>query len=154
MFWKTFVISFFFHHHKNIGTVLRNSNFIEDFLPSPPIPEKNNNRINPVLLNKFQLNESFLNQSFLNQSFLNQSFFAGFDQREPPFKNETLYHMTIMNITHFNKQMDLLSYLENNRTSQADKLTAIADYNRNNKPSPMKSNLFAGGLFDEWNNKI
>uniref|UniRef100_A0A6C0D3I5 Uncharacterized protein n=1 Tax=viral metagenome TaxID=1070528 RepID=A0A6C0D3I5_9ZZZZ len=141
MFWRTFLISFVLNHREYFQTSLHNSNIIEEYLPKQPIkiasPDSSAN------IKRLQMNPH-----------VNESFFAGYDMRRGPFRNETLDNMVIMNITRFRKQMDLLCYLENNGTSEIDKLTAIEDYNRMNYPNQFKPNLKSGGLLGEWSDVI
>ena len=138
MFWRTFFMSFVLNHRAYFKCLpLYNSNIIEEYLPKPPVkitpPDSNAN------IKRIQIEPK-----------VNETFFAGYDMRRGPLRNETDDNMVIMNITRFRKQMDLLCYLENNYTSEIDKLNAIEEYNRMNYPSEFKPNLKSGGLLGEW----
>jgi len=111
---------------------------IEDYLPK-----------NPAVVSS--ISRPFFVPPPQNQTVINNTF-SGYDQRSGSFTNKTHDMLVVMNITHFFLQMDLLRHLENNQTSQVDKVNAIQDFNRINGQSPIKMNLHAGGLFDDWSN--
>lgn len=138
MFWRTLFISFVLNQQKNTEIIFRSSNRIEDYLPK-----------NPVIVS--DISQAFFVRPPLNQSIINNTL-SGHDQRHSPFTNKTHDAMVIMNITHFQLQMNLLRHLENNGTSRIDKMRAINDFNRVNGPSPMKTNILSGGLFNDWFN--
>ena len=48
--------------------------------------------------------------------------------------------------------MLLLKTLENKNLSQHIKLELLENYNRHELPSPIKPNIFAGGLLNDWDN--
>jgi hypothetical protein len=133
MFWRTLFISFVLNQQKNTEIMFRGSNRIEDYLPK-----------NPVIV-------SSKSHPFFSRPPINNTL-AGYDQRYSPFTNKTHDAMVIMNITHFRLQMDLLRHLENNGTSQPDKLRAIQDFDKVNGASPMKMDILSGGLFHDWFN--
>jgi hypothetical protein len=73
-----------------------------------------------------------------------QKIMEGHDTR-PNATNEVIF-----DIYKFRRQMDLLTYLENNTTSQYDKLARIELYNRLEERSQYVGNITNGGLFKEW----
>jgi hypothetical protein len=75
-----------------------------------------------------------------------QPIMEGYDTR-PNMTNEVVF-----DIYKFRRQMDLLNYLENNTTSQSDKLARIELYNRVEERSQYVGNITNGGLFKEWLN--
>ena len=138
MFWRTLFISFVLNQQKNTETMIRSSNRIEDYLPKHPVVVTD-------------ISKAFFIRPPLNHSIINNTL-AGHDQRYSPFSNKTHDALVVMNITHFHLQMNLLRHLENNGTSQVDKMRAIQDFNRIYEPSPMKTNVLGGGLFHDWFN--
>jgi hypothetical protein len=50
-------------------------------------------------------------------------------------------------------QLEILNYLNKTNDSEINKLLALENYEKqfNTDKSPYKPNLFAGGLFTDWN---
>uniref|UniRef100_A0A6C0LS00 Uncharacterized protein n=1 Tax=viral metagenome TaxID=1070528 RepID=A0A6C0LS00_9ZZZZ len=57
----------------------------------------------------------------------------------------------ISDIHKWMEQIKLLKKLENNNIGEVTKLAEIDKYNRIYEASKMSPNLYAGGLFDDWN---
>jgi hypothetical protein len=138
MFWRTLFISFLLNQQKNTEIIFRSSSRIEDYLPKKPVIVSS-------------ISHPFFGRPPINQSAINNTL-SGHDQRHSPFSNKTHDAQVVMNITHFQLQMDLLRHLENNGTSKTDKIRAINDFNKVNGPSPMKMDVLGGGLFHDWFN--
>jgi hypothetical protein len=73
----------------------------------------------------------------------------GYDNRH---NDSDINDEIILNITRFNEKMLLLKTLENKNLSQHIKLELLENYNRHELPSPIKPNIFAGGLLNHWDN--
>ena len=132
MFWRTFFYSFLLRSQGNIKTLYRISTSTNEDISKPVAT-------NPSLLNQ-------------NQSSLNQSSFFGYDHRHSPYQNTTHDHMVIMNITQFLEKMNLLRDLENENLSRISRLNALHEYKKLHEPSPLKFNIFGGGLQNDWAN--
>ena len=137
MFWRTLFYGFLLRSHGNIETLYRLSMSTTE------------NISKPVATNPYLLNQT---QSSLNQSSLNQSSFFGYDHRHSPYQNTTHNHMVIMNITQFLEKMKLLRELENEKISKNIRLNALREYEKLHEPSPLKFNIFGGGLQNDWSN--
>jgi hypothetical protein len=139
MFWRTFLYSFLLRSQGNIKSLYRIYTSTNEDITKPAVT-------NPYLLNQTRN----MNQSSLNRSSLNQSSFFGHDNRHGLYRNITYDHMVIMNITQFLEKMKLIHDLENKNLSKNSKLNAIQEYKRIHDPSPLKFNIFGGGLQNDW----
>ena len=143
MFWRTFLYSFLLRSQGNIKPLYRIFTSI------------NEDVCNPVMTNLYLLNQNdYLNQSTLNRPSSNQSTFFGYDIRNGPYQNITQDHMVVMNITQFLEKMKLIHDLENNNISMNSKLNALHEYNKLHEHSPLKFNIYGGGLQNDWTNDI
>jgi hypothetical protein len=61
--------------------------------------------------------------------------------------------MVIMNITQFLEKMNLLRDLENDNLSRNSRLNTLDEYKKLHEPSPLKFNIFGGGLQNDWSNE-
>jgi hypothetical protein len=125
MFWRTLFYGFLLRSHGNIETLYRLSMSTTENISKPVAT-------NPYLLN--------------------QSSFFGYDHRHSPYQNTTHNHMVIMNITQFLEKMKLLRELENEKISKNSRLNALREYEKLHEPSPLKFNIFGGGLQNDWSN--
>lgn len=133
MFWRTLFYSFLLRSQGNIKTLYCISTSTIDDISKPQ----------PAISDPYHL----------NQSSLNQSSFFGYDHRHSPYQNTTHDHMVIMNITQFLEKMNLLRDLENENLSRISRLNALQEYKKLHEPSPLKFNIFGGGLQNDWANK-
>jgi len=70
----------------------------------------------------------------------------GYDERHQ--QNKTRDHEMVLNITQFLEKMKLMNYLENKNHTVHEKVNMIEEYNKVNEPSPMKTNMRAGGIIE------
>jgi len=138
MFWKTFLISFMLNNKKFTSLVFLDSNKLNKGL-SEKIPRRlrsySDDFDDDLEINK---NKSF---RFFKKK--------GYDNRFNDSENSDNLDI-IFNITNFHTQYKLLKELEKNNTSTHVKLDLINNYNKN-FPKPLTYNVFAGGLFNDWN---
>ena len=127
MFWRTLLYGFLLRSQENIRTIYRISTSTTEDISKP-------RQTNPYLLNQ------------------NQTFF-GYDHRHSPYRNTTQDHMVIMNITQFLEKMNLLRDLENDNLSRNSRLNTLDEYKKLHEPSPLKFNIFGGGLRNDWSNE-
>lgn len=59
---------------------------------------------------------------------------------------------TIRKIAYYMKIMDIVNQLESKQTSIPTKLDILEQHNMENEKSKYTYDLFAGGLYDDWNN--
>jgi hypothetical protein len=83
----------------------------------------------------------------ITHSFFNRK--HGYDERYNASKFKPDDEI-LLNITKFNRQMDLLNKLESKRVSINDKVKLIDDYNRNENENPILPNIKQGGLYKDW----
>jgi len=70
----------------------------------------------------------------------------GYDERHQ--QNKTRDHEVVLNITQFVEKMKLMNFLENKNHTVHEKVSMIEEYNKVNEPSPMKTNIRAGGIIE------
>jgi hypothetical protein len=108
---------------------------------------KNNRRRNRNLLDSFTSELPIkLGRSYSNE--FNFNINDGYDGRYNGTYNDD---ELLVNITHFNRKMNLLKTLENKNISKDSKVKLIEEYNINEIPSPILPNIHSGGLFKDWN---
>ena len=138
MIWKTFLISFILNSSKHKNLFLMDSTHTSHEKISRRSRSYSDDLDNCTDSNNF----SFIRST---NNFFSKS---GHDNRYNGTDND---NDIILNITKFNRQMELLKTLENNRTSQYVKLDFIERYNKNENPSPLMPDIFSGGLYKDWN---
>ena len=107
---------------------------------------KNNRRRKQILLDSFTSNLPIKRERRYSDEF-NFNLNDGYDGRYNGTDND---HELLVNITHFNRKMNLLKTLENKNILQDIKVKLIEEYNINEIPSPILPNIHSGGLFKDW----
>jgi hypothetical protein len=143
MIWKTFLVSFMLNASKYKRLLILDSTYTSS------IPEKIPRRSRSYSDDLDNCTES--TNSYLNKEA--NTFFSkpGYDNRYNGTDNDT---DIVLNITKFNIQMDLLKTLENDNVSQHVKIKLINQYNKNEIHSPLKPDIFSGGLYKDWDYDI
>lgn len=128
MIWKTFFVSFMLNSSKYRNLVLIDS-------------EKTHRR-------QRTYSDDLENTTYYRQ-LGGLSSINGFDNRYNGSEN---VDDIVLNITRFNRQMELLKTLENNNISNHVKLELLKKYNNYETDYSIKPNIFAGGLCKDWDN--
>jgi hypothetical protein len=136
MIWKTFLISFILNSGKHKNLILMDSIHTSNGKISRRSRSYSEDLDNLTETTKF----SFIKN---DNTFFSKS---GYDNRY----NGTDDNDMILNITKFNRQMELLKTLENKHVSQHVKIDFIEQYNKNENPSPLIHDIFSGGLYKDW----
>jgi hypothetical protein len=138
MIWKTFLISFMMNSSKYKHLMLLDSvqHISSGTKRLRSYSDDLDNSINNTSSVSFNKDNTFFSK-------------PGYDNRHNDSDRDDEF---ILNITRFNEKMQLLKTLENKNLSQHVKLKLLENYNRDEIPSPIKPNIFAGGLLNDWNN--
>jgi len=139
MIWKTFLISFMLNTGKHKKLILWDMTYANS------VPRKQRSYSDDM--------ENITETSQPRTMRTENKFFSkpGYDNRYNHTDNDT---DIILNITKFNRQMELLRILEKNGTSQHVKLELIEKYNKDENQSPLIKNIFHGGLYKDWDFNI
>ena len=74
---------------------------------------------------------------------------SGYDERYNSSKYPSDQEV-ILNLTRFYHQMELLKKLESENVSQPNKVKIVEEYNKNENPSPLIPDIYAGELYKDW----
>jgi hypothetical protein len=148
MFWKCFVVGFIMDYRtiKRINDIKMSAIIIDT--PSSEPTEDGRDFLSKITKNPniFSL-EEILEKNILKK---NKSFFRkGYDERYYGLHNET-----VLNISHFILQMNLLHKLENNKVGLLDKMEAIQNYEDKIKEKKYSLDLKNGELMKDWDFQI
>ena len=133
MFWKSFLI----------GLIIDADSFINCYRVYKSYNNNRNLATRAHLSNGVKLDQY---SKFFNTTYYSAN--LGHDERFP--YNEPRNEEIILNITKFNSQMKLLTFLEDKTISQHEKIKKIDEYNRDNSPSIYLGNIKGGNLFKDW----
>jgi hypothetical protein len=119
---------------------------LDDIININPTPPENYGH---PLEKQMEFNPVGFNRSPLNYRYKK----TGYDERyeilyEHPNRTEVLY-----NISQNIRKLNLLMLLQHEGVSAYEKVLAIETYEKTEGASPLSPNIYAGGLFDAWNNE-